>query len=125
MRKHERRTREQRKADASAWMGFMSFLALLLITIAYMVVSARRTERTGMSAFRWIFARSAAWTAVSGCSPRTHRLSTMYSVPPAALSQRVTPSNPTPRKRGREGMRGNEDLSGVRKMFRRYEPQCV
>jgi hypothetical protein len=40
MRKHERR-REQRKADASAWMGFMSFLALLLITIAYMVVSAR------------------------------------------------------------------------------------
>ncbi len=41
MRKHERRTREQRKADASAWMGFISFLALLLITIAYMVVSAR------------------------------------------------------------------------------------
>lgn len=41
MRKHERRTREQRKADASEWIGFMSFLALLLITIAYMVVSAR------------------------------------------------------------------------------------
>ena len=41
MRKHERRTREQRKADASAWIGFMSFLALLLIAIAYMVVSAR------------------------------------------------------------------------------------
>ena len=41
MRKHERRTKEQRKADASAWMGVMSFLALLLITIAYMVVSAR------------------------------------------------------------------------------------
>lgn len=41
MRKHERRTREQRKADTSAWIGFMSFLALLLITIAYMVVSAR------------------------------------------------------------------------------------
>lgn len=41
MRKHERRTREQRKADASSMMGFMSFLALLLITIAYMVVSAR------------------------------------------------------------------------------------
>lgn len=41
MRKHERRTREQRKVDASAWMGFMSFLALLLIAIAYMVVSAR------------------------------------------------------------------------------------
>ena len=37
----ERRTREQRKADASAWIGFISFLALLLITIAYMVVSAR------------------------------------------------------------------------------------
>jgi hypothetical protein len=41
MRKHDRRTREQRKVDASAWMGFMSFLALLLIAIAYMVVSAR------------------------------------------------------------------------------------
>lgn len=41
MRKHDRRTREQRKADASAWMGYMSFLALLLIAIAYMVVSAR------------------------------------------------------------------------------------
>ena len=41
MRKHDRRTREQRKADASAWIGFKSFLALLLITIAYMVVSAR------------------------------------------------------------------------------------
>ncbi len=41
MKKHDRRTREQRKADASAWMGFMSFLALLLIAIAYMVVSAR------------------------------------------------------------------------------------
>ena len=41
MRKRDRRTREQRKADASAWMVFMSFLALLLITIAYMVVSAR------------------------------------------------------------------------------------
>lgn len=41
MRKHDRRTKEQRKADASAWMGFMSFLALLLIAIAYMVVSAR------------------------------------------------------------------------------------
>lgn len=41
MRKHDRRTREQRKVDASAWMGFMSFLALLLIVIAYMVVSAR------------------------------------------------------------------------------------
>ena len=41
MRKHDRRTREQRKADASAWMGFISFLALLLIAFAYMVVSAR------------------------------------------------------------------------------------
>lgn len=41
MRKRERRTREQRKADASAWMGFLSFLALLLIIISYMVVSAR------------------------------------------------------------------------------------
>lgn len=39
--KRDRRTREQRKADASAWMGFMSFLALLLIAIAYMVVSAK------------------------------------------------------------------------------------
>ena len=28
MRKHDRRTREQRKADTSAWIGFMSFLAL-------------------------------------------------------------------------------------------------
>lgn len=41
MRKPDRRTREQRKADASAWMGFMSFLALLLISIAWMVVSAK------------------------------------------------------------------------------------
>jgi hypothetical protein len=41
MRKHERRTRDQRKADASAWIGFMSFFVLLLIAIAYMVVSAR------------------------------------------------------------------------------------
>lgn len=41
MRKRDRRTREQRKTDASAWMGFMCFLALLLITISYMVVSAR------------------------------------------------------------------------------------
>lgn len=39
--KRDRRTREQRKTDASALMGFMSFLAMLLITIAYMVVSAR------------------------------------------------------------------------------------
>lgn len=39
--KHDKHTREQRKADASAWIGFMSFLALLLITIAYMVVSAK------------------------------------------------------------------------------------
>ena len=39
--KRDRRTREQRKSDASAWMGFVSFLALLLIAIAYMVVSAR------------------------------------------------------------------------------------
>lgn len=39
MRKHDRRTREQRKADASAWI--MSFLVLLLIASAYMVVSAR------------------------------------------------------------------------------------
>lgn len=48
-----------------------------------------------------------------------------YGVPPAVLSQRVMPSNPTPRKRGREGMRGNEDLSGVREMFHRHEPQRV
>lgn len=41
MRKLDRRTREQRKADHSAWMGFMSFLALLLISIAWMVVSAK------------------------------------------------------------------------------------
>lgn len=41
MRKRDRRTREQRKTDASAWMRFMCFLALLLITISYMVVSAR------------------------------------------------------------------------------------
>lgn len=41
MRKHDRRTREQRKADASAWMGFISFLTLLLISIAWMVVSAK------------------------------------------------------------------------------------
>lgn len=39
--KRDRRTREQRKADASAWMGFISFLALLLISIAWMVVSAK------------------------------------------------------------------------------------
>ena len=39
--KCDRRTREQRKADASAWMGFVSFLALLLIALSYMAVSAR------------------------------------------------------------------------------------
>lgn len=39
--KRDRRTREQRKTDASAWMGFISFLALLLISIAWMVVSAK------------------------------------------------------------------------------------
>lgn len=41
MRKHDRRTREQWKADASSVMGFVSFLTMLLIAIAYMVVSAR------------------------------------------------------------------------------------
>lgn len=41
MRKHDRRTREQRKADASAWLGFVCFLALLLIALSYMVVSAK------------------------------------------------------------------------------------
>lgn len=39
--KRDRRTREQRKADVSAWVGFVSFLALLLIALSYMVVSAR------------------------------------------------------------------------------------
>lgn len=39
--KRDRRTREQRKSDASAWLGFMCFLALLLIALSYMVVSAR------------------------------------------------------------------------------------
>lgn len=39
--KHDKRTREQRKADVSAWMGFISFLTLLLISIAWMVVSAK------------------------------------------------------------------------------------
>lgn len=39
--KRDRRTREQRKTDASAWLGFMCFLALLLIALSYMVVSAR------------------------------------------------------------------------------------
>ena len=39
--KRDRRTREQRKSDVSAWMGFMCFLALLLIALSYMVVSAR------------------------------------------------------------------------------------
>lgn len=39
--KRDRRTREQRKSDASAWMGFICFLALLLIALPYMVVSAR------------------------------------------------------------------------------------
>ena len=39
--KRDRRTREQRKSDASAWIGFMCFLALLLIALSYMVVSAR------------------------------------------------------------------------------------
>ena len=39
--KHDKRTREQRKADQSAWMGFISFLTLLLISIAWMVVSAK------------------------------------------------------------------------------------
>lgn len=41
MKKRDKRTREQRKADASAWMGFISFLALLLIALSYMVVSAK------------------------------------------------------------------------------------
>lgn len=41
MKKPDRRTREQRKADHSAWMGFISFLALLLISIVWMVVDAR------------------------------------------------------------------------------------
>lgn len=41
MKKRDKRTREQRKADASAWMGFISFLALLMIALSYMVVSAR------------------------------------------------------------------------------------
>lgn len=40
MKKPDRRTREQRKADHSAWMGFISFLALLLISIVWMVVDA-------------------------------------------------------------------------------------
>lgn len=40
MRKHDRRTRGQRKADA-AKMGFVIFLALLMIASAYMEVSAR------------------------------------------------------------------------------------
>ena len=39
--KRDRRTRGQRKSDASAWMGFICFLALLLIALSYMVVSAR------------------------------------------------------------------------------------
>ena len=39
--KRDSRTQEQRKSDASAWMGFMCFLALLLIALSYMVVSAR------------------------------------------------------------------------------------
>lgn len=39
--KHDKRTREQRKADHFAWMGFISFLTLLLISIAWMVVSAK------------------------------------------------------------------------------------
>lgn len=40
MKRPDRRTREQRKADHSAWMGFISFLALLLISIVWMVVDA-------------------------------------------------------------------------------------
>lgn len=40
MRKHDRRTREQQKADASAWMGFVSFLALLLICMIALTVTA-------------------------------------------------------------------------------------
>ncbi len=39
--KRDRRTREQRKSDVSAWVGFISFLTLLLISIAWMVVSAK------------------------------------------------------------------------------------
>lgn len=39
--KRDRRTREQRKSDASVWMGIICFLALLLIALSYMVVSAR------------------------------------------------------------------------------------
>lgn len=39
--KRDRRTRVQRKTDASAWMGFICFLALLLIALSYMVVSVK------------------------------------------------------------------------------------
>lgn len=39
--KRDRRTWEQRKSDASAWMGFVCFLALLLFALSYMVVSAK------------------------------------------------------------------------------------
>jgi hypothetical protein len=39
--KHDKRTREQRKADASARIGAVCFLLLLLIALSCMVVSVR------------------------------------------------------------------------------------
>lgn len=39
--KHDKRTREQRKVDASARIGGICFLLLLLIALSCMVVSVR------------------------------------------------------------------------------------
>ena len=35
--KRDRRTREQRKADFSAWISFGCFLGLLALTLAYIL----------------------------------------------------------------------------------------
>ena len=44
MRNPDRRTWEQRKADASAWMGFISFLAILLIVVVAMVMKVNAAK---------------------------------------------------------------------------------
>lgn len=46
MKKHDRRTREQRRADASAWVSFLCFLALLLIAVGAMLTGALAADTT-------------------------------------------------------------------------------
>lgn len=46
MKNHDRRTREQRRADASAWISFLCFLALLLIAVGAMLTGALAADTT-------------------------------------------------------------------------------